>query len=64
MKNKYIKPVVTVDSVSTGFVVLAGSSPDSKTMSSFDIHFADIDEAQLPVEADGNFHKFDAWDNE
>ena len=26
--------------------------------------FADIDESQLPVEADGNNYRFDPWGNE
>ncbi len=65
MKNKYTKPVVTVENMTTEFSVLAGSDSDLKRdVTTFDLRFSDIDEVQLPTEADGNSHKLDFWDNE
>lgn len=63
MKNKYTKPVVTVENMTTEFSVLAGSDL-KRDVTSFDLRFSDIDEVQLPTEADGNSHKLDFWDNE
>lgn len=64
MKNKYTRPVVTVESVTTEFSVLAGSSKFERNVTTFDLRFSDIDEAQLPTEADGNSYNIDPWDNE
>lgn len=62
MKKNYIKPVATVEVMVTEYAIL-GDSPERST-TSIDIRFADIDESQLPVEADGNNYRFDPWGNE
>ena len=62
MKKNYIKPVATVEVMATEYAILGDSLDRSTT--SIDIHFADIDESQLPVEADGNNYRFDPWGNE
>jgi hypothetical protein len=62
-KKNYLKPVATVESMATAYAILGGSGENRRT-TSIDIHFADIDESQLPVEADGNNYRFDPWGNE